>query len=318
MGRSSVAGASKGLHYTRKIMWQCVIWGILYIALIFILPPNVATMTRYHLSALAYKVATTTLALPELASWLAAFWGYSKLKSYASVIAASRDNTSFHRLALGGAWLAWSLPITATLKLIFGAMTTTSQPGFHSASVIIYTYVALVFACIAFSFIAQSAKDIASFYRIHISLKSSRLIMLIFLLFGILYCFLIFQHLTPLNLTSAHNPYFLPVWLLIISVTIPYLYAWFIGLLSAYQILLTSYRVHGLLYAKALQLLIIGLMIVIVSFIGLQYVTSVVPQNYDVVFNLQLLIGHAVRIINAIGFLTIALGANKLKRIEEV
>jgi hypothetical protein len=110
----------------------------------------------------------------------------------------------------------------------------------------------------------------------------------------------------------------LPAWLMIVSVIVPYLYAWCIGLLAAYEIMVFSVNVRGLLYRRALLFLVIGLVAVILSSIAYQYVNSVVPRTGELVFNYKLLLTLAIRIVSGIGFFVLAIGASRLKKIEEV
>ena len=97
---------------------------------------------------------------------------------------------------------------------------------------------------------------------------------------------------------------------MIVSVIIPYLYAWFIGLLAAYEILQFSVNTPGLLYRRALLYLVTGLVAVIVSSIALQYINSVVlPRTGDLLFNYKLLLTLVVRVVSGIGFFVMAIGA---------
>jgi hypothetical protein len=134
----------------------------------------------------------------------------------------------------------------------------------------------------------------------------------------VLYCYLTFRQFNPGSLGSTHNPYFLPIWLLLLTVIIPYLYAWFVGLLAAYEITSYSQQVRGVLYKQALHLLVGGLVAVIAGSILLQYISSVDPSPGHLVLDYRLLLVVLFRIVIGIGFVLIAAGANRLKRIEEV
>jgi hypothetical protein len=142
--------------------------------------------------------------------------------------------------------------------------------------------------------------------------------MVFFLVAGVLYCYLIFRHLDLTSLSSASNSYFLPIWLIVVSVIIPYLYAWFSGLLAAYEINLFGNHTDGFLYRRALRLLVAGLTAIILSFIALQYISSVEPSKGHLVLGYRLVLIIIFRIVGGGGFLLLAMGADRLKKIEEV
>ncbi|PIZ63149.1 hypothetical protein COY17_01230 [Candidatus Saccharibacteria bacterium CG_4_10_14_0_2_um_filter_52_9] len=91
------------------------------------------------------------------------------------------------------------------------------------------------------------------------------------------------------SLASAKNPYFLPVWLVVVSVIIPYLYAWFVGLLA-----------------------------VIFSSIALQYLNGIRPSPGYLTLDYRLLLTLIFRILGGAGFVMLIIGAGRLKKIEEV
>jgi hypothetical protein len=150
------------------------------------------------------------------------------------------------------------------------------------------------------------------------SLVNARLIIVGFLAFGVLYCYLIFSHLNLGSLSSTANPYHLPAWLVVLTVIVPYLYAWFMGVLGSYELIIYRRHVRGVLYKQAIGLLVGGLITVVFSSVALQYVGSVQPRVGHLLLNDRLVFIILFRIIGGIGFVLLALGASKLKRIEEV
>jgi len=105
---------------------------------------------------------------------------------------------------------------------------------------------------------------------------------------------------------------------MVITIMVPYLYVWFIGLLASYEIAIVSKNVKGVLYRRALQLLGAGLVTIIVSSIALQYISGVSTHTTHIVFDYKLVVGVLFRIVGGAGFIMLALGALRLKRIEEV
>jgi hypothetical protein len=308
---------SKSVRDTLRTMQSCIVMAVLYLGLIFVLPVNHVTMQHYNLSVIEYRVVTAVIAIPVILVWFAAFWGYAKLREYSAAIAKSKEGPYFAKLGTGCIWLAWSLPLTT----ISGAILTgfgDRWPNFHPSAIILTNYIALIVPLIAFIIIGLAARDMIGKSRLNFDLPSARLTMVLFLGGGLLYCFLVFRSLDLTSLTSTHNSYFLPVWLMIVSVIIPYLYAWCIGLLAAYEIMLFSVNVRGLLYRRALLFMVIGLVAVILSSIALQYINSVVPRTGALVFDYKLLLTLVFRVVSGLGFFVLAIGASRLKKIEEV
>jgi hypothetical protein len=293
------------------------ILAVIYILLVFILPANSQAMHAYHLNALEYRILYFAVALPSLAVWFAAFFGYAKLQEYADSIAASSEAGAFNQLARGCKWLAWSLPVSVLTAYTLNAVAD-HWHSFHAAAIIIDNYATLALPLVGFSIIGLASKELVNQAKIRLSPLNARGIMLFFVVGGVLYCYLTFRRFDPALLGSTHNPYYLPIWLMLVTVIIPYLYAWFVGLLATYEITTYSRQVRGVLYKQALHLLVGGLVAVIAGSILLQYVSSVEPSTGHLVLDYRLLLITIFRVVPGIGFILITMGASRLKKIEEV
>lgn len=302
---------------TMRAMQYYGLFALLYISLILLLPANSKAMQAYSLSDAEYRILYLAVALPALIVWFAAFFGYAKLQEYARSIKGSPEAHAFQRLATGCRWLAWSLPIPALVAVTLNAVAD-AWPGFHSTAIIVTTYTTLVLSVIAFSIIGMASKELISHSKARFTVAGARGIMLIFVMGGVLYCYLMFRRFEPGSLNSTDNPYFLPIWLMLMTVIIPYLYAWFVGLLATYEITTYSKQVRGVLYKQALHLLVAGMVAVIVGSIALQYISSVQPPGGHLALNYRLLFITLFRVVDGIGFALIAIGALRLRKIEEV
>lgn len=290
----------------------------LYAALIFILPPNTQALAAYNISTLQYHFILMGLVLPSLAIWLTAFVGYAKLRQYAQSVADTPEGIHFEKLTMGCMWLAWSLPLTAILPFILNAMAN-KWSNFHPAAVIISNYLNLFLPLVAFSLIAIAARGLmTSTGRVNINPVMARLIIFSFLTGGVLYCYLTFRSFDLSGFASTHNPYFLPIWLLILTITVPYLYAWFMGTLAVYELSLFTKQVRGILYQRALRFMIGGLIAVILSSIASQYINSLVPRDSHLIVDYHLLLISLFQVIGGVGFILLTIGAARLKKIEEI
>ena len=288
-----------------------------YVILILILPPSEAGKHAYHLSSLGYRAALLAVALPSMLAWVAAFVGAARLRQFVGVVSASREGSHFEKLAGGATWLAWSLPVPSIVSLLFSTAAS-EWPGVHTATTIVGNYLYLILPLVGYSLMGDASRALINQARLKFSIANIRAIIFTFLAAGVLYCYLIFRRLDLTSLGSADNIYRLPVWLVVLTIIVPYLYAWFAGLLAAYEITLFSRHTAGVLYRQALQPLVVGLTIIILSSIALQYFSSVLPVRDHLVLDSRLILTLILRLIEAAGFLLMALGATRLKRIEEL
>lgn len=290
---------------------------VCYVLLILLLPANHTDMHSYSLSVAQYRGLRLVLALPLALMWFSAFYGYAKLRQYADAIAKTPEGKGYRRLADGCRWLAWGLTATPIVSLIVNTIGD-RHPGFHSVAVIVINYASLAYVLVAFSIISGGAHELAQRTKQAMASGSTRILQLVFVGAGVLYCYLTFRHLDLQSLASTNNPYYLPVWLLVISIIIPNLYAWFVGLLAAHDITVAARRTHGLLYRHAVRLVAIGLVLAIASLISTQYLHSVIPRTGHLSLDTALIVTYATYMTMVIGFSLVALGVSRLKRIEEV
>lgn len=289
----------------------------LYFLLVAFLPANTSAMAAYDLSADQYRILLFILVLPFVAIWFAAMYAYAQLRSYAQSIHKAAEGEHFGRLAKGVRWLAYGLPITAIVALVLSALANLSN-DFLPTVVIINNYLTLLIPLVGFLYISRASRGLTSHAGIQSSAHNSQALTLFFMALGVIYCYSTFQYFDLNSLTSTQNPYYLPMWLMLLTVTIPFLYSWFVGLLSAYELVLYARHSQGVLYKQALELVGYGMVVVIASFIALQYINSVAPRNGFFSINNLLIMVYVFRFMLAAGFISIAIGAKKLKRIEEV
>jgi hypothetical protein len=282
-----------------------------------LLPANKVAVHNYHLTSAGYHSLLLAILLPYIGIWFAAFYGSAKLHDYAELIKKTPEGLGFTLIAKGFQWLAWGLPVPALISLWLNSIAN-AHPGFLPSALIITNYINVVVALVAFHLIGQGTRDLTTLTKSRLNAAEARTILLIFLTLGVAFCFFIFRHLNLHSLGSTDNPYYLPAWILIPTLIIPYLYAWFTGLLAAYEIILYGRHVSGVFYRQALSLLASGMTSVIASLIFVQYLRSIAPRAGHLSLNATLLLINIIFIFMAIGFVLMSFAASKLKRIEEV
>ncbi|MDB5164456.1 MAG: hypothetical protein JWL89_82 [Candidatus Saccharibacteria bacterium] len=295
----------------------CLLLAVVYTTLLFVLPANKIAMQAYHLAPTQYHILLFVVVLPLILIWFAAFYSYAKLDQYAQLISKTPEGGDFVELARGVRWLAWGLAIPSLLSIILNSIAN-SRPGFLSTALITTNYFSLLIPLIGFSIIRKGAQGLTEHAKLRLNSGSAQTIMIVFVVLGVAFCFFIFRQLNLHSFSSSNNPYFLPVWLLISTIIVPYLYAWFSGLLAAHDLALYSKHVSGVFYRQAMRLLAGGTVAVIASSVAIQCLRSVIPRSGHLSLSATLVIINIIYVIMAAGFIMLSIGANKLKKIEEI
>ena len=289
----------------------------IYLLLVFFLPANKIAQHSYHLSSVAYHVLLFIIIIPLIGIWFGAFYSYARLSQYCRAINETAEGHDFNKLTRGFTWLAWGSVIASLITIILNAIAN-ERPSFLPTSTIITNYLSLLVPLIAYSYISTGARGLNIRARVSITGQGAKALILFFMFIGVAYCYVTFRYLDLYSVGSNNNPYYLPAWLMILTVIIPFLYTWFIGLLAAYEICLYSKNVQGILYQRSMRLLSGGVISVIASSIAIQYLRSAVPRTGHLSLNNVLLIVNIAYIFMAFGYVLISLGARNLRKIEEV
>ncbi len=295
-------------------------YGILavsYLFLLLILPANKIAKQQYNLSEVGYHVLLFIVVLPLFLIWFGAFYSYARLRQYSESITNSPEGQDFSKLAKGFTWLAWGAVLTSIVSLILNSIAN-DHPGFHGTALIIANYLTLAVPLIGYHFLAFGARGLTTRAKVVSNGLSAKIWVGFFALIAVVYFWLTVQHVNLDSFTSTDNAYYLPAWLLIVSVVIPYLYTWFIGFRAAHDMYLYSKYVDGLLYKKAMRSLAFGFVAVIDSSIAVQYLRSAVPRTGRLSLNVVLLLINIIYIFMATGYIFISIGARRLRKIEEI
>lgn len=300
---------------SRRLRYIFGCLALVYLGLTLLLPADPAVMDRYDLSAGTLHLIQLSVALPLVLIWSAAAYGYSRLRTYGRLIANSVEGRSVSRVANGLLVLALGLPlqyiIVAILQYIMRL-----QPGLESVLTIIINYIGLVVPLVAFVWVAAGVRQLADAHHLRPSVGVVHGHVLILALLSISYTYLVLRF-AFLNGGVAAS-YRMPVWLVLATLVMPYVYTWSIGLYSAYTMFLYNTTLKGVIYRRAWMLLSFGLVGVIVVQIITQYLTTLTVQLDRLSFNVILLVVYGLLLLMAAGFVSVALGAKRLQKIEEV
>lgn len=289
----------------------------LYVGLIFVLPANKTVLHAYGLEPIEYHILLLLVAVPYVLVWLGAFLAYARLQQYTKLLKKTPEGVDFQNITQGIKYLAYGLPLVAVLSICLNSIGN-NVSELKAASIIVINYLSLAVPLIAYSSMRKGTHGLVERAKLRFSLNDMRTIVMVLVLIGVGYCYFTFKKLNLESIGSADNPYYLPAWLMITTVIIPYLYAWFSGLLAAYELVIFSRQVQGVLYRQAVRWVASGMVAVVAGGIGLQYLRTVVPRTGHLSINTALLFAFTTYVILIVGFVLLIVGASKLKKIEEV
>lgn len=264
-----------------------------------------------------YHVLLFTVLLPLALVWCISYYGAITLYDFARRMEGTPEGHGYRQIARGCLWLAWGFLVPATIRQILFSIAS-GHPAFQRTAVIVMDYVNLSVPLVAFSIIGTGSRALLEQAKTRTTVYDTKRVVVLFAIIGVLFCYYTFRQLNLHDAASSSNVYFLPGWALVLTIVIPYLYAWFIGLLAAFEINRLGAHARGVLYRRAMQLLAGGLTLVIATSIAYQCILTMIPNDGKLALDYLLLLVYLTEIAEGAGFILIARGANRLKRIEEV
>ena len=120
------------------------------------------------------------------------------------------------------------------------------------------------------------------------------------------------------NSSKSQSIFYLPAWLVVLTLVVPYVYMWYCGLSAAYCLFSYHRHVKGILYRQSLSYIAVGIGLAVGTAALIQFFTIYSSHVTRFALGPLLLIVYGLVLIYAAGYLCIARGAKKLKIIEDV
>lgn len=295
-----------------------VLIGIYFVATVLV-SPNPAVLERFNLTATTVRIINLTFAVVYAIIWLIAATGYVRIREYSQLIRKNKDGKGFALIASGLGFLALRMPISSTVNAIFvyfGRQHEWLQP----IGVISNNYLGLILALAGFSLIGLGVGSLLELVPAKLPRRNSIIMLIVSMVLVSAYTYLAIGQPgfdTPLQ-PGQRATYYLPSWLIVSTIILPYAYIWYHGFMAAISLRHYRKNVKGTLYKQGLRWLTWGISIVIIGSIILQFSGARLITGSR--FQVQPLIVAAYIwfLIVAAGYSCIAMGARRLKKIEEV
>ncbi|HUB93831.1 MAG TPA: hypothetical protein VMB52_04990 [Verrucomicrobiae bacterium] len=296
----------------QKALWAYLVFVALYGCGTLLLPPPKATLRMYHLSVLHLRLLDLSVIVLYAAIWWCAIYGFYSLSTYTKLIRKSKDGIALAKITTGIGFIAFWLPVSST----FSTYTDYIAQNHHSLAVpmnIAHNYLSLLLPLIGFVFISMGARTLSEIMKQRPSFKALHIMSLAIILVGVIYA-----HLVSTTHNRLNSVYSMSITYILITLVVPYIYMWFVGMLAVYEIYNYRAKISGAIYRQGWHMLAVGLGAIVTMSIIIQYLTTISEKLTRLSLNGLLLIVYVLLILLAVGYVCIAVGARNLKKIEEV
>ena len=274
-------------------------------------PPN----NPYNISEPVRYALILSIVLPVLAIWWTALSGAIAFQRYSNMIAGSPEAAGLNRI---GAGLIWSTIYLYAFSLIGAAIPFLVGTTWLKPAVLLRNHLPVVIVFIAFALLYTGSSHLKAVTHFHTWTKITWLVLGLYAIFAAAVTWLFSTYYEP-TITAAGVPIsVLPKNVLVFTQILPYLAAWFLGLLATINITKYARKVNGILYRRALTNLVRGIWGITIFGIALQAFNFASRFLTDIALGPLLGLIYALIALYALGFVFIHLGARKLAQLEAV
>ncbi|MDB5182530.1 MAG: hypothetical protein JWO47_314 [Candidatus Saccharibacteria bacterium] len=287
---------------------------LLYVAIVMFSPADPSATAKYHIDQSQIRLLTLTIVVPLVVIWLTALYGSVRIHDYSKVIKDTKEGIAFKLVSRGLLFIAFSLPANA----VFGAVLsyfTVKNPNFQSTATILRNYFNIILPAAGLLTINKGASALISTLRKIRPVTWPPLTLPGIIIASSVYTWLITTR--PFS-AAGDTGYYLPNWIILATLSIPYLYIWCRGILAAVKFFVYKQNIRGVIYKKSLGLLATGIATIIILSVASQILITLSARLNRLNLTPILILVYVLVALNALGFGLVARGAKKLKLIEEV
>lgn len=273
------------------------------------------TIDRYDFSDTDIFWLRVTIVVPIAAIWLIAANGFLRLLRYAEAIQGSAEGQPIRQMANGIMILAFGFVLTSIAGSL-ASIQIADNPNLEPVTTVFRNYFQVAFPLIAFIYINNGAAALSRTLKLDLPDLHTRLFMLGFIILASVYTAMMVS--TPFSPQSMSEIYFLPEWLVILSIIVPYLFTWYNGLGAAYWLIRYGQNVKGVIYKQAFGRLAFGFIVITITAIILRFISTIGEQLIELSISPLLTIIYTLVFLYALGYGLVSIGANRLARLEKV
>lgn len=299
---------------SRTLVYAYILVVVAYLATVLFFPLDPTALERYNISSIQLRLIGLSMAIPLILVWFMSLYGFLKFRSYANLITKEKEGPAYDKLATGLMVLSFSLPANSLIAAVLNYFAL-EYPGFADVALILRNYSSLLSQLAAFYILSQGAALLVATLKPKVKIIHSRGVVASIIAFSSLFTWL--SMASPFG-GSPVDTYQMPELVVILTLVIPYLITWYVGLLSAYRLSVYYHKINGEIYKKCLSKLVAGIGVIIGLSIAIQLLVSVSEKLSRLNFTPLLLLVYLLVGIYVVGFGLVAFGARQLKKIEEV
>lgn len=299
------------IHYKLSGLFTLMIAA--YVYLIVVSASARPIFVRNNLSEVQILVLTLTVVIPYITVWVIGLAGYIWLSDYARSIRKAADGNALLQLSRGVLILLLWMPLTGLIRTF--ALVLAHGGSAHYASLVSHfgTYIGVALMLLTYFQLNEGAFKMLRAANIPYRVPPRRLAFAFLPLIG-LYVYLVLRN-PAFESGITTTP--LPNWIIIDTIALPQLLAWYWGLLAIWRLYFYINKVKGKLYRLAFSYLATGLALVTATIIILQYLQALTDAT-QVTLKFMYLVVVALLVLIGAGFMLIVRGARALRRIEEI
>lgn len=303
----------------KKLYFIFGIFVALYLYLNFGTPTNPNILERYKMDAFEYQAMRASIALPIIAVWFTAFYGFSKLINYARKIKKSSDGEGFMWIALGLGVLAIGLPVNSIIALMASRSVALGWIE-QSVATIISTHAAVGYQLLATVLLAMGALKLLKVLKeAKFPVGGVAVGVLVLTIISVIYIYNAFNNPSrevPVAPATTAT-YYMNDFLMMTTIVIPYIIAWALGIFSFIALYTYLRNIKGILYRRALIKFDIGLFIIILMSVVQQFLTVAVAARFAWQLGSAAVLVQLLVLIIGLGYAYVALGSKELMRLED-
>jgi hypothetical protein len=262
-----------------------------------------------------------TIVLPYLVVWLMAVYGWSHISSYSQSIGDSKDGKAFGKIANGLGWFLAGLVLSALISS-WRSMGI-NDPIHLFSSTIVTNYVYVFFPLVGFLFLYHGTRHLRELLPENSKLTSSAIT---FIMTGIAGLSVVLTWLIFTNPNRQVNPapdigatYYISDPFIVLTILVPLIVAWVLGGLAVVSIGHYQKQVKAQIYQNFLKKLSLGIIFIVIAAIVLQGILALGTNRFiGIGLGPLLLVIYVFLGAQAAGYVLVAMGAKKLKYLEEV